>query len=189
RNVRCARPGQRITHLDAAAGAAGCKIALSLQRAKAVGVRVFMLPQRKDSRRRFEQDSPPAIAAGEAAGDQPAMADKIAGGPAGGIIDKITRPGAAGIEAQVRGYPPAQIGAGGPAVALEHAVKRLRAIVEMLVPAEHADQKIRRELAREPGDGVDLRTLKITAECVAVEIATTHANPADPAPRPSAGHP
>src|SRR6516162_365966 len=35
----------------------------------------------------------------------------------------------------------AQIGAGGPAVALEHAVKRLRAIVEMLVPAEHADWK------------------------------------------------
>src|SRR5215471_4982661 len=72
------------------------------------------------------------------------------------------------------------MGAGGPAIALEHAVKRLRAIVEMLVPGEHADQEIRRELAREPGDGVDLRTLKIAAECVAVEIATTHVNPGGP---------
>ena len=62
-----------------------------------------MLPQRKDSRRRFEQDSPPAIAAGEAAGDQPAMADKIAGSRAGGIVGQNIRPGAAGIEAQVRG--------------------------------------------------------------------------------------
>ena len=50
----------------------------------------------------------------------------------------------------------------------------------MLVPAEHADQKIRRELAREPGDGVDLRTLKIAADRVAVEIATTHVNPGEP---------
>src|SRR6266446_5013425 len=102
---RCA-PGPSLQERhgsEAAAGAAGCKIALSLQRAKAVGVRVFMLPQRKDSRRRFEQDGPPAIAAGEAAGDQPAMADKTAGGRAGGIIDQNIRPGAAGIEAQVRG--------------------------------------------------------------------------------------
>src|SRR5262249_8545679 len=50
----------------------------------------------------------------------------------------------------------------------------------MLVPGEHADQEIRRELAREPGDGVDLRTLKIAAECVAVEIATTNVNPSEP---------
>src|SRR5207245_11673516 len=75
---------------------------------------------------------------------------------------------------------PAQIGAGGPALALEHAVKRLRAIVEMLVPGEHADQEIRCELAREPGDGVDLRTLRIAAECVAVEICTTNVNPSEP---------
>src|SRR5262249_59351150 len=98
-----ARPGQRIARLDAAAAAAGCKIALSLQRAKAVGVRVFMLPQREDWRRRFEQDGPPAIGAGEAAADQPAMADKIAGGGAGGIVDQNIRQGAGGIEAQVRG--------------------------------------------------------------------------------------
>src|SRR5262249_59168586 len=88
RNVRRARPGQRITHLDAAAGAAGCKIAVSLQRAKAVGVRVFMLPQREDSRRRFEQDGPPAIAAGEAAADQPSVADRIAGASAGSPHDR-----------------------------------------------------------------------------------------------------
>ena len=50
----------------------------------------------------------------------------------------------------------------------------------MLVPGEHADQEIRRELAREPGDGVDLRTLRIAAECVAVEIGTTHVNPSEP---------
>src|SRR5215471_16668873 len=81
------------------------------------------------------------------------------------------------------------MGAGGPAVALEHAVKRLRAIVEMLVPAEHADQEIRRELACQPGDGVDLRTLKIAAECVAVEICTTHVNPSEPLARRSGGRP
>ena len=99
--------------------------------------------------------------------------------PAASLSQNI-RPGAAGIEAQVRRNAPAQIGAGGPAVALEHAVKRLRAIVEVLVAGEHADQEIRRKLAREPGDGVDLRTLEIAAERVAAEIGAAHVNPGEP---------
>src|SRR5215510_9665240 len=107
------------------------------------------------------------------------MAGKVAHRCAGDIVGQNSRPRRPGIETQVRCKAPAEIGAGGPAVALEHAVKRLRAVVEMLVPGEHADQEIRRELAREPGDGVDLRTLKIAAECVAAKIATTHVNPSE----------
>src|SRR5579871_5230363 len=108
--------------------------------------------------------------AGEAAGEEPAIADEIAGGEAGDIVDKNVRPGAADVEAQVLQEPPSQISARGPAVALEHAVERLRAEVEMLIAAEHADQEVRRDLVRQSGEAVELHTLQIAAERVAAEI-------------------
>src|SRR5882762_7767376 len=42
RELHGARPGERIAHLDAAAGPAGHEIAVALQGAEAVGVAVFM---------------------------------------------------------------------------------------------------------------------------------------------------
>src|SRR5260370_16036542 len=50
----------------------------------------------------------------------------------------------------------------------------------MLVADEPADQKVRRKLAREPPDGVDLRPLKIAAERVAAEIGAAHVDPGEP---------
>src|ERR1700733_8047642 len=50
----------------------------------------------------------------------------------------------------------------------------------MLVPAEHADQKVRREPPREPGDGVDLLALEIAAEGVAIEVCAAHVDPGEP---------
>src|SRR6185312_4560870 len=164
-------------------GPAGGEIARSLQGAQRVRVGILLLPQRKGLRRRFEHEGLPPERAGKAAGGEPALPDKITGGEPGGIVDENVRPGAAEIEAQILEQPPAEISARGPAVALEHAVEGLRVVVEMLVAAEHADQKIRRDLVGEPGEAVDLRALQVAAEGIAVEIAAAHVDPGEPLAR------
>src|SRR6185437_12025515 len=139
-----------------------------------------MLPQRIDARRGFQHEGPPLISAGEPAGDEPTVTEKIAGGHAGGVVSKNVRPGATGIEAQVRQDPPAHIATGGPAIAPQHAVEGLRAVVKMLVAAEHADQKVGRDPVRDAGKGIDLYALEIAAGRGAIEIGAADIDPGEP---------
>ena len=108
------------------------------------------------------------------------MAEKIAGGHAGGVVAKISDRRRR-IETYVRQDPPAQIGAGGPAIAPQHAVEGLRAVIEMLIAAEHADQKVRRYPVRDAGQRVDLHALEITSGRGAIEIGAAHVDPREPA--------
>lgn len=85
---------------------------------------VRQLPQRVDARRRLQCKPLPAIAAGDAAGGEPAVAGEIARRGAGGVVRENVGPGARYIEALMRRKALAEIGAGGPALARKRAGER-----------------------------------------------------------------
>src|SRR3954454_10915860 len=115
-----------------------------------------MLPQGIDPRRWLDLDAVAGVAAGQAARHHPAGAAEGAGCDPRSTVIADVRIGDRCVEADFWGYFPAEIAADGPSIALQPPLQRVRAIVEGLVTAEHADQEIRCELARQSCEQIDM---------------------------------
>src|SRR5262249_21310154 len=115
------RPGERISHLGAGAGAAGGKVVVSLLGAEAVGVGAVPLPDGKDGGRRLDLEPLHPVHPGEPARGDPAVAwERRRRRPGQTVVADAGAPDR-GVEAHARQDAPAALASDGPAIAPEPA--------------------------------------------------------------------
>src|SRR6185369_6437648 len=169
-----------IAELVAEAQPAGREVAFRLGDAKVVRVGLLTFPHGVEPQRRLHDHTLPRALSGEAAGHQPAMAGEYGRGRTGAGVVVNLRARHRQIEAHCLVEFPADIGARRPALALQMTAQSVGTEVAALIAAERTDQKLRRELARQADQDVELIALEVVADGAPVYTQAAEVEPRQP---------